>query len=118
MRGFDVSKPFRRGLRAWFDLSLAIKGMIVISIPLVCILGSVIALFIFQQQRAQLNVWITRAFQAGTRIQATITVLSNAESETRGFLLTGDRRYLEAYKRAQGRLPGAFAQLREALADS
>ena len=118
MQGIDVSKSYRRGLRTWFDLSLATKGMIVISIPLVCILCSVSALFIFQQQRANLNLWIARAFQAGARIQATITLLTDAESETRGFLLTGDAHYREAYQRAQSRLPGTFAGLRKALADS
>ena len=62
-------------LRIWFDLSLMSKGMIVISIPLVCILFSVIALVVFQGQRVELSQLITRAFQAGTRIGSVNSLL-------------------------------------------
>jgi len=52
MQGISLLKPYTRVLRAWFDLSIAFKGMIVINIPLVCMLFAATALLIFQQQRA------------------------------------------------------------------
>jgi signal transduction histidine kinase/CHASE3 domain sensor protein/ActR/RegA family two-component response regulator len=113
-----VSAFYRRTVQAWLDLSLTIKGMIVISIPLACIFCSVIALYVFQQQRTNLDLWIGRAFQAGSRIQTVLTLLSDAERETRGFLLTGDPKYLAGYEQAQSRLPGNLVALRTALADS
>src|SRR2546422_10454915 len=86
---------FRRPLRAWLDLPLMFKGMIVISIPLVCILFSIIALYIFQRQRSELTEWIVRAFQAGSRIQAVLTLLPAAENGTRGFPVAHDGHDLE-----------------------
>src|SRR5688572_30752875 len=97
--------PVNRLLRGWFDLPLKIKGLIVISIPLTCILLCVTALYVFQEQRKDLNAWIVRAWQAGTNIQGVITLLVDAESGTRGYLLTGDRGYLDPFHKAQRELP-------------
>ena len=108
---------FRRPLRAWFDLSLIVKGTIVTSIPLVCILFSVIALCIFQRQRSEVNEWIVRAFQAGSRIQAVITLLSDAESGTRGFLVTREAKYLDPFYKLQRDLSPKLALLKQGLKD-
>src|SRR5688572_29134474 len=95
---------FTRSLRVWFDLPLTIKGMIVVAVPLVCTLFFVVALYTFQAQRDQLTQWIGRAFQAGTTLQAIITLLSDAETAARGFLLTHDPKYLEPYHKAEREL--------------
>ena len=109
---------FRRAVRAWFDLSLTIKGTIVISIPLACILFSAVALNIFQSQRRALDEWIMRAFQAGSRIQAVITLLSDAESGTRGFIATGEAAYLNPFYKLQQELSSKLALLTDALKDT
>jgi signal transduction histidine kinase len=109
---------FRRPLRAWFDLSLMSKGTIVITIPLVCILFSVVARFIFQRQRSELDEWIARAFQAGSRIQVVITLLSDAESGTRGFLVTREAKYLDPFYKLQRDLSPKLALLKQSLKDS
>jgi signal transduction histidine kinase/CheY-like chemotaxis protein/CHASE3 domain sensor protein len=44
--------------------------------------------------------------------------LKDAETGQRGFLLTGDERYLEPYTRAKAALPGQLKEARELLADS
>src|SRR5687768_7994275 len=90
-----MTLPMKSVLHRWFDLPLKTKGFIVISIPLTCIVLCVAALYVFQQQRKDLNAWIVRAWQAGTNIQGVITLLVDAESGTRGFLLTRDRAYLQ-----------------------
>ncbi len=92
--------------------------MIVISIPLVCILFCMIALVSFQRQRNDLNDWILRAFHAGSSIQAVITLLVDAESGTRGFLLTHDATYLEAYYKLERELPRRLARLKASVGDS
>ncbi len=108
----------RKALRAWVNLPLMIKGTIVISIPLTCILFSVIALYIFQSQRSELNGWILRAFHAGSRIQAVITLLADAESGTRGFLATRQAKYLEPLYKSRKELSPKLALLKEGLKDS
>src|SRR6266852_9514832 len=105
-------RMYRRALRAWFDLPLMIKGAIVVSIPLTCILFSVIALYIFQRQRSELDEWIKRAFQAGSRIQGIITLLADAESGVRGFLLTGEVNYLEPFYKSHRELSPKLAILK------
>src|ERR1051326_743391 len=105
-------------LRRWFDLPLKLKGTIVISIPLICILYSIVASQIFQSQRSDLTQWISRAFNAGSRIQSVITLLVDAEDGVRGFLLTHDATYLEAYKKADRELPQRLERLKDALHDS
>lgn len=54
-------------MRPWFNLPSIRKGMTVIVIPLLSIILSLIALYIFQQQRQDLGQWITKAFQADAR---------------------------------------------------
>ena len=39
-----MSHKYNKGMRAWFDLPLLLKGMTVISIPLLSILLSLVAL--------------------------------------------------------------------------
>ncbi|MGH9657034.1 MAG: ATP-binding protein [Bryobacteraceae bacterium] len=92
--------------------------MIVISIPIICILFCGIALYIFQGQRDELSHWIRRAFNAGSRIQAVVTLLVDAETGVRGFLVTQDVKYLEAYHKAESELGQRLARLREGFFDS
>jgi signal transduction histidine kinase/CheY-like chemotaxis protein len=109
---------FQRLLRVWFDLPLKVKGTIVISIPLSCIILSIVASHIFQTQRTDLTQWIFRAFNAGTRIQSVNTLLVDAENGIRGFLLTQDVTYLEPYHKAERELPQRLERLKDALRDS
>src|ERR1041384_7379447 len=105
---------FKRLLRVWFDLPLKLKGTIVISIPLSCIILSIVASHIFQTQRTDLTQWIFRAFNAGTRIQSVNTLLVDAENGIRGFLLTQDVTYLEPYHKAERELPQRLERLKDA----
>jgi PAS domain S-box-containing protein len=102
----------------WLDLPIRSKGIVVISIPLVAILLSLIALEIFQHQRAELTQWIERAFLAGSRIQSVITLLVDAENGVRGFRLTQDVTYLEPYHRAATKLSLGLKSLRKTLSGS
>jgi len=105
-------------MRPWFNLPLIQKGMTVIIIPLFSILLSLVALYIFQQQRQDLGQWITRAFQAGARIQGIVTLLVNADNGSRGFLLTRQPDYLEPLNNAELQLTGRLNTLRLTVPDS
>ena len=113
-----MMRLFKRLLRTWFDLPLKLKGTVVISIPLICILYSVIASTIFQSQRTDLTQWIQRAFDAGTRIQLVLTLMVDAENGARRFLLTHDDTYLDSYRKAERALPQRLERLKNALRDS
>lgn len=49
-------------------------------------------------------------------IQQTMTALADAETGQRGFLLTGDKKYLEPYRAAFGRIEPLVAELRRRFA--
>jgi signal transduction histidine kinase len=113
-----MQRWLHRFLRGWFDLPLTAKGTIVISIPLICILFSVAAISVLQRQRGHLDDWIARAFHAGAGIQAVVTLLSDAESGVRGFLLTHHSTYLAPLGKAEAELEPQLTHLREHLGDS
>jgi len=94
-----MHRKHRGGMGFWYDLPLIRKGMTVISIPLLSILLSLIALYVFQRQRDELDRWIERAFQAGSRIQSIVTLLVDAQDGSRGYLLTRQATYLEPLRR-------------------
>jgi signal transduction histidine kinase/CheY-like chemotaxis protein len=104
-------------VRKWLDLPLMAKGILVISIPVLCILFFTISVFILQQQRDGIMARIARAHRAGTGLQGIVTYLVNAESGVRAFLLTGKDSDLQAYRVARGRLPAHMQRLKADLGD-
>jgi len=113
-----MSHKYNKGMRAWFDLPLLLKGMTVISIPLLSILLSLVALSIFQRQRDDLDQWIRRAFQAGSKIGSIVTLLVNAEDGSRGYLLTRQASYLDPLHKAERELSDRLTTLRQTVPDS
>jgi two-component system sensor kinase FixL len=97
------------------------------------VLGSVtgllaFALVLFAIAAIFLGVNLTRLRQSFTYVQHTNEVLRNlaaaerqlltAESGERGFLLTGEASYLNAYAQARDSLPGTLATLRQLTSDN
>jgi signal transduction histidine kinase/DNA-binding response OmpR family regulator/CHASE3 domain sensor protein len=68
-----------------------------------------------QQQAAQ-NV--THTMQVLERAQQMLTTLSDAETGQRGFLLTGEERYLEPYTKAKADVRGQLQELRNLTAEN
>src|SRR5579859_1603379 len=60
---------------------------------------------------------LTRAVEVLGQIQALMSMIKDAETGQRGFLLTGRESYLEPYTAAKQALPGELARLRILLAD-
>src|SRR5256885_3987936 len=61
--------------------------------------------------------WMARAREAQGALSAVRGALVDAETGQRGFLLTGDPRYLEPWHSAEMSLPARFADLRRLTAD-
>jgi PAS domain S-box-containing protein len=64
------------------------------------------------------NVEAERSREILEDIRSVEAMLVDAETGQRGFLLTGEERYLEPYNRALQELPGDFAALKEVLSRS
>jgi PAS domain S-box-containing protein len=63
-------------------------------------------------------VWIGHALDVLNKLSATRLLVSNAESASRGFSLTGDQRLAEEYREALNQITPAFADLIELTKDN
>jgi PAS domain S-box-containing protein len=100
--------------RAWTDLPLRAKGLVVVAIPLASL---VLATVLFggalaQDRRAQGAVLHTVEVE---REIAQVRVL--VQTGVTGYVLTGERRYLTSYKQARAELPKAVAMLGDLVSD-
>ena len=60
---------------------------------------------------------ITETMEVLQQLEMTLSSVQDAETGQRGFLLTGEDRYLDPYTTAKGALPGELARLRALLVD-
>ncbi len=102
----------------WANRPLATKGLVVVAVPLLIFLGSVAVLLAIgrMEAEAEQDVRLTIAIQ--TDVNEVHAVLAEASSGVRGYLLTGEARFLEPYERAEDSLPQLFARLNAAIRDA
>jgi methyl-accepting chemotaxis protein len=62
--------------------------------------------------------WVTHTYQVMENLEGILSLLKDAETGQRGFLLTRQERYLEPYKEAQSKIPKRIKDLRELTADN
>ncbi|HEX4994805.1 MAG TPA: CHASE3 domain-containing protein [Methylomirabilota bacterium] len=62
--------------------------------------------------------WVSHTHEVLGQLEQVISTLKDAETGQRGYLLTGERAYLEPYEQAVPRLRGQFDQLRQLTADN
>jgi CHASE3 domain sensor protein len=67
---------------------------------------------------AATHQWVAHTYQVLTGLQSTLSLLKDAETGQRGYLLTGRAHYLEPYEAAITQLPERLAGLRELTADN
>src|SRR5215208_3216482 len=101
--------------RAWADLPLRAKGLVVVAIPLLALLLATVlfGVALAQDQRAQDAVLHTVEVErqiAHVRIQV--------QAGVTGYVLTGERRYLTSYEAARRELPLAVDQLGGLVSDN
>ena len=70
------------------------------------------------EQLNQSQKWVAHTWQVLNEIDQVTGSLKDAESGSRGYLITGDEEYLAPYEKARQDIPGEFAQLQELIADN
>ncbi len=98
----------RIGNTGWRGLAAAIPILILI----------VIAGTLINQQAKQAQRWVTHTHRVKTVLTRVLSVLQDAETGQRGFLLTGQDHYLEPFNSASSRLASALAEARTLTADN
>ncbi|MEG5067000.1 CHASE3 domain-containing protein [Microcoleus sp. B3-A4] len=89
-------------------------------------IGMVVALLIFNAATSYRNTlklvenerWVSHTHQVLTELEATLSTLKDAETGQRGYLLTGEERYLEPYNSAIARINQQVAGLQQLTADN
>ncbi|MEG4210015.1 CHASE3 domain-containing protein [Microcoleus sp. S13_B4] len=89
-------------------------------------IGMVVALLIFNAATSYRNTlklvenerWVSHTHQVLTELEATLSTLKDAETGQRGYLLTGEERYLEPYHSAIARINQQVVGLQQLTADN
>lgn len=94
------------------------KGLILISIPLMFVLGFVA--LVNQQKRAseEAQALTLRSKEAIVHSNVLFESLLNAESSVRGYVITGDANYLEEYERSIRQIPEEINLLQNLVSDN
>lgn len=103
--------------RYWADLSLPFKGLVLVALPLVILIGSLGSLYVASDAEARAEDDVRRAFAIQRDIYQVHALLAEAASGVRGYLLTDQNRFLEPLYKAERELPPTLARLDEAIED-
>ncbi len=103
--------------RLWQDLSLTTKGIVLNALPLTVLLASLALIFESEQQAALLERRVQNALQIQQDIQTLQTLLLEASTGVRDFLLTGNRQFLTGYESARQSMPHLLSSLEHNLDD-
>jgi PAS domain S-box-containing protein len=109
--------PWSRMTRAWADLGLGPKGLIVVALPLAVLLSGIGALHLSGRAEAEAEARVRLTFAIQRDIHEVHALLAEAASGVRGYRLTGRRAFLEPYIKAEALLPTTLDRLRRTARD-
>ncbi len=104
-------RPLTWVAQAWQDLPLGIKGVCVIALPLLVLLASLGSLYMREQESTQLENKLRIALQNQRDIQEVHTLLIEASTGVRDYLLTGDKHFLDIFFQVENKLPTILSAL-------
>lgn len=104
-----------RALQVWNRLPIRAQGGITVLIPIVAVLISFGFAIYGNRSRESRQDDIQRKFTAVRQYGDLLTLMIDAETGERGYLLTRRAEYLEPYKRAVEEIPNTIAQLKETI---
>ena len=106
---------FVRALQIWNRLPIRAQGGITVLIPILAVLISFGFAIYGNRSRAARQDDIQRKFAAVRQYGDLLTLMIDAETGERGFILTRRAEYLEPYKRADDETPKTIEQLKETI---
>ncbi|WP_433802205.1 CHASE3 domain-containing protein [Actinomycetospora sp. CA-084318] len=98
-------------MRWWDAVPMRVQGRITIALPLVAVVISACLALNGNLTRVAIETDIQRKFEITAALGDLSSLMVNAETGMRGFLLTGQQEFLEPFGQATRQLPGAFGQL-------
>lgn len=110
--------PARGIVRFWTDRPLAFKGLVVVALPLLALLGALFSLYLASNAGTRAEEDVRRAFAIQRDTYQVHALLAEAAAGARGYALTDETRFLEPYRKAEADLPETMARLDRAIRDS
>lgn len=101
----------RRVRGRWLDLGLSVKGAIVIAVPLLTLVVSSAVFVTLNRAVKRTNADVRHTFLVTSEVHTVLTLVIDAETGVRGYLLTGQRTYLSPYNQAISQLHPALSRL-------
>jgi PAS domain S-box-containing protein len=102
----------------WKQIPIEGRGAIAICIPLLCLVGTVVAYTILRQRMLSAQMYVDHTNEVLSRGQSSLISLLNAETGVRGYYITKQPVFLESYKLATSTLNPALSSLEQLVADN
>ena len=108
----DMRPPWRAGVRlpAWISVNFVVKAVAVVALGLLSYRGI--------KERTETATRTNATLQRLRELDSFLSALKDAETGERGYLITGDERYLEPYEAASAAIPSKLSTLRASVLDS
>lgn len=113
-----VGNPARMITGYWADRPLAFKGLVVITLPLAILFGALISLYLASNAETRAEDDVRRAFAIQRDTYQVHALLAEAAAGARGYVLTGQARFLDPYRKAEAELPVTMARLDAEIRDA
>ena len=101
----------------WRDWPLGVKSAAAVVVPLGLLLFALGFSYRLQQQISKADAEVRRALAIQTNIQTLHTLIAEAATGIRGYLLTGRDEFLDPYRQTQRALPLTLDALRQNIRD-
>lgn len=101
----------------WANRRLALKGLVVVTLPLAILLGALVSLYFASSAGVRAENDVRRAFAIQRDAYQVHALLAEAAAGVRGYALTGQERFLEPYRKAEADLPATMARLGREIQD-
>lgn len=96
-------------------MPLRVKGIVLAAVPILAIVVSASFSYLGNRQRERAETDVTRHFELVTDLEELLTLVVNAETGMRGYLLTRRAEFLQPYRRASQMLPSKMTELRSVV---
>jgi signal transduction histidine kinase/CheY-like chemotaxis protein len=103
--------------RWWSDCSLRTKGLLVLALPLMTFVASALVFLLVLSQMDRAQGGVTEARRAQSRLAQVYLLVLDGETGIRGYLATGDQKFLGSTSDAKARLPAVLDALTDAIGD-
>ena len=101
----------------WQGWSLVRKGVVVIGISVLMLVGSLVTGYRLESQTGTATTEMLRTMKVQSDIQTLLTLIEDAATGVRGFVLTGQSDFLVPYRNASRLLPQTLEALRANVRD-